>query len=278
MSTNPPVNPAAGPWRRLAAQAALIALALACLAWRAWPDGRLHVYFLEARGDAALIQTPSGGFVLLDGGADPAALTAALGRHMPFWRRTLDAVVLTSAGGAPLPGQVAALARYPARLALAPPLAGRGALLAEWRRLLQAGGTRTQTLRAGARIDLGGAALRVLAANAGAEGGLLLRLEYGVTSVVFDQGGEAAEQALAGASLPRADLLAFPWQRDPRTPLVAALRPRALVYTDGTQADQPAELTFLERAIGGAQVFHERLDGTITWTSDGARAWIVAER
>lgn len=278
MSANTPPNPSTKPLRRLGSQAALIALALACLAWRAWPDGRMHVYFLEARGDAALIQTPSGRFVLLDGGTDPAALTAALGRHMPFWRRTLDAVVLTSASGAQLPGQVAALTRYPARIALAPPLTGRGALLAEWRRQLQASGTRVQTLRSGAWIDLGGASLRVLAASAGDQAELLLRLDYGATSVVFDQGGEAAEQALANTSLRRADLLAFPWQRDPRIPLVQALRPRALVFTDGVQADQPAELTFLERAVGGAQVFHERLDGTITWTSDGDRAWVEAER
>lgn len=189
---------------------------------------------------------------------------------MPFWRRTLDAVVLTSAGGAPLPGQVALA--HPARLAGAT-LGGARRAAGRVAQAAQAGGTRQQTLRTGARIDLGGATLRVLAASAGAEGGLLLRLEYGATSVVFDAGGQAAEQALAGASLPRADLLAFPWRRDPRIALVAALRPRALVFTDGAQADQPAELTLLERAVGGAQVLHERLDGTITWTSDlrGAR-------
>jgi hypothetical protein len=41
--------------RKLAAQLAVVALALAILAWRAWPDGALHVMFLETKGDAALI-------------------------------------------------------------------------------------------------------------------------------------------------------------------------------------------------------------------------------
>jgi hypothetical protein len=34
----------------------------------------------------------------------------------------------------------------------------------------------------------------------------------------------------------------------------------------------------VERAIGGAQLYHERLDGTITWVSDGTRAWVETKR
>src|SRR5438046_9617002 len=98
--------------RKLALQIAILVAALLVLAWHVRHDSRLHVIFLETKGDAALIQTPAGGYVLLDGGGDPAALTAALGRRMPFWRRTLQAVVLTAPDGAHLPGQVAALAPY----------------------------------------------------------------------------------------------------------------------------------------------------------------------
>src|SRR5215211_9369947 len=121
---------------RLAAQAAILALALIVLAWRAWPSRELRVIFLETKGDAVLIQTPAGGYVLIDGGGDPAALSAAIGRQLPFWRRTLDLVVLTAADSAHLPGQVAALSRYRAGLVLAPRTAKRGALIEEWRRLL----------------------------------------------------------------------------------------------------------------------------------------------
>src|SRR5215211_1961837 len=99
------------PSRRIVAQIAIVALALVFLAWRSWPDGKLRVIFLETKGDAALIQAPNGSFVLIDGGADPAALAAALGRNMPFWHRTLAAVVLTSTENRYLPGQVAALER-----------------------------------------------------------------------------------------------------------------------------------------------------------------------
>src|SRR5262249_3446659 len=264
--------------RRLIARAALLALALGLLAWRVWPSHQLRVIFLETKGDAALIQTPSGGYVLIDGGGDPAALAAALGRQMPFWRRTLDMVVLTTADGAHLPGQVAALARYRAGLALAPSVARRGALIDEWLRLLDEQHTPTRMAHTGQQLDLGGATLRVLASGDGDENGLMLRLDYGATSVVFDHsGGEAEEEAVA-ASLPPASLLAFPWQRDAHNSFVSALHPRAMVLTDGVQADRPVEQTFVERAISGAKLYHERLDGAITWISDGKHAWVETER
>ncbi|HJZ48522.1 MAG TPA: hypothetical protein VKE41_15205 [Roseiflexaceae bacterium] len=264
--------------RRLIARAALLALALGLLAWRVWPSHQLRVIFLETKGDAALIQTPSGGYVLIDGGGDPAALAAALGRQMPFWRRTLDMVVLTTADGAHLPGQVAALARYRAGLALAPSVARRGALIDEWLRLLDEQHTPTRMAHTGQQLDLGGATLRVLASGDGDENGLMLRLDYGATSVVFDHsGGEAEEEALA-ASLRPASLLAFPWQRDAHNSFVSALHPRAMVLTDGVQADRPVEQTFVERAISGAKLYHERLDGAITWISDGKHAWVETER
>lgn len=278
MSTEPTSDPPTHPRRRLAAQAAILALVLALLAWRAWPSHQLRVIFLETKGDAVLIQTPSGGYVLIDGGGDPAALAAAIGRQLPFWRRTLDLVVLTAADSAHLPGQIAALSRYRAGLVIAPTTAKRGALIEEWRRLLAEQHTPIRSARTGQQLDIGGATLRVLATGDGDEGGLVLRLDYGTTSVVFDHsGGEADEETLT-AGLHPASLLVFPWQRDAHTAFVAVLRPRAMVLTDGQQADKPIEQTFVERAIGGAALYHERLDGAITWISDGRRAWVETER
>jgi len=281
MNTTPTTAPTtANHWHKRAFQGALIGALLAALAWRAAPDGRLHVVFLATQGDATLIQTPAGGYVLIDGGAEPAALTVALGRRMPFWRRTLDAVVLSLPDAAHLPGQVAALTRYRARVALAPPTAKHNLLLDEWHHLLNESATPIHIARPGDQLNLDGATLRILAIGDGDEAGMVMRLDYGATSVLFDHvGGSADEEALlAGGSLRSATLVAFPWQRDPHAPLLVALHPRALVLTDGQQADRPIEQTFVERTVGGARLFHERLDGVIEWSSDGKRAWITTER
>src|SRR5262245_44664027 len=136
-----PYETSPNPRRKLIIQILILVAALALLAWHARPDGRLHVVFLETKGDAALIETPDGRYVLLDGGGDPAALAAALGRRLPFWRRTLDMAILTLPDGKRLPGQVAALARYRAALVIAPPVAKPSALVREWLRLLDEQGT-----------------------------------------------------------------------------------------------------------------------------------------
>jgi hypothetical protein len=253
---------------------AILLAVLAGLAWQQRPDGQLHVYFLAVGGDAMLIQSPAGRLVLIDGGSDPAALTTALGRRMPFWRRDLDGVVLTQADTARLPGQVAALERYSARFALAAPASRRTATVREWQRLLQQHHTRVLIAQPGQQINLDGAILQVV----DAEDGVLLRLNYGATSVVFAHTlGEGATTVPAALQRP-ATLVVFPWEYDPRTPLTAELQPQAIIFTDGQHAERPAQLTFRERAIGGAALYHERLHGGIEWVSDG-RAWrIVTEQ
>ena len=264
--------------KRLLPAALLLAAVLAGLAWRAQPDGLLHVYFPALTGDAAIIQLPDGGWLLVDGGADPSALTAALGRRLPFWQRVLQLVVLTVPDGRRLPGQVAALTRYRAARALAPQALRRSAEVTEWRRLLAEQGTPLSPMQPGAALVLGGGLrLTVLAAGDGAERGAILRLSYGRTAAVLDHSGDPADEELLAASARPADLLTFGWQREPQTALNAALHPRFVVFTDGHRENKPAEMTLPERAIGGAAVYHERLNGDLEWVSDGTRSWVVAE-
>jgi competence protein ComEC len=59
------------------------------------PDGKLHIVFCNVgQGDAAYIRFPDGRDGLIDGGPNDSVLQC-LGRHMPFWDRTIDLVVLT---------------------------------------------------------------------------------------------------------------------------------------------------------------------------------------
>lgn len=59
------------------------------------PDGRLHIYIMDiGQGDSSLIVTPSGKQIIIDGGRDGATL-AELPRHISFFDRTIDLLVLT---------------------------------------------------------------------------------------------------------------------------------------------------------------------------------------
>lgn len=60
------------------------------------PDGRLHIVFLDVgQGDSALIVTPSGKQIVIDGGPGEGSVLAGLSRRMSLFDRTIDLLVLT---------------------------------------------------------------------------------------------------------------------------------------------------------------------------------------
>jgi beta-lactamase superfamily II metal-dependent hydrolase len=264
-------------WLRLLLVLAGCGLLLLGLAWYTRPDGYLHVFFLDTPGDAVLIQTPGGGYVLVDGGADPTDLALHLGRRMPFWQRTLDAVVLTRADERRLPGQVAALARYRADIALTAYPLEPSDTTREWVRLLEEQGTAVHRAQPGNRLSLDGATLTVLAAGVG----LALRLDYGATSIML-LGAESADAPALLADVQPVNVLAYPWQRELPAPLLTTLQPQAIVFTPGYRTEQPALLTLHERTLGNSalyeHLYHPQIDGTIDVVSDGRNMLIYRER
>lgn len=59
------------------------------------PDGRLHVYILDVgQGDSIFLISPSGKQILVDGGPDLSPLEG-MARHMSFFDRTVDLLVLS---------------------------------------------------------------------------------------------------------------------------------------------------------------------------------------
>lgn len=58
-------------------------------------DGKLHIVFCNVgQGDAIFIRTMRGTDILIDGGPNSKVLSC-LSRHMPFWDRTIEVVLLT---------------------------------------------------------------------------------------------------------------------------------------------------------------------------------------
>jgi competence protein ComEC len=76
------------------------------------PDGKLHLIFCNVgQGDAAYIVFPNGRDMLVDGGPDNKVIDC-LSRHMPFWDKKLDMVVLSHPQKDHLEGLIPVLQKY----------------------------------------------------------------------------------------------------------------------------------------------------------------------
>lgn len=72
----------------------------------------LEVAFFDVgQGDAIFIKSPQGTQILIDGGPDKKILEK-LGKEMPFWDRTIDAVILTHPDPDHLNGIIEVVKRY----------------------------------------------------------------------------------------------------------------------------------------------------------------------
>ncbi len=154
-------------WTGMSA-AALIAAAAAGL--NSGPPSTVRATLLAVPGQAALVQTPSGRKVLIDGGQSGSALLRQLGQLLPPWDRGLDLLLVTTPRTDHVGGLEDLLARYDVGAVIEPEVAAPSATF----RRLQA---RIQPLH-GEAVDLGdGATLRRIADG--------WRLEQGATALVI---------------------------------------------------------------------------------------------
>lgn len=238
--------------------------------------GRLRIVIPAVSGDAALIMTPDGRFVLIDGGADGAALATWLGNTLPFGQRRLDAVVLTRADSQTLPGQLAALKRYTVGAALLTATEKRTSSLDAWWQLLEAQQVAPQTVTTDDRLTLGQCDLLVLAEQ---EGRAALQLSCPTATALFLQSiDDSLEAELEAQQLPRADLVITPWSRTTDTPLMQALQPGAIVFSDAEAKNADAPQSWEARQVGAAQLYHELLNGEVALVSDNEQTTVTAER
>lgn len=75
-------------------------------------DSRLHVYYFDiGQGDAILVRTPGGEYVLIDGGPDELVLDE-LAAVMPFYERKIDVMMLSHPHADHVNGLIDILERY----------------------------------------------------------------------------------------------------------------------------------------------------------------------
>ncbi|MGQ9765966.1 MAG: ComEC/Rec2 family competence protein [Anaerolineae bacterium] len=278
-------------WRWVALLGLLAAVAW--LAARGLPDGRLHVYFLDVgQGDAILIVAPDGRQVLVDGGPSPTALLNELGAVLPFWDRSLDLVVLTHPDGDHITGLIPLLDRYRVAQVLDVPQSDAAPEAVPWLERLQARGiARVYALR-GMRLLVGDLLISVLhpgpepltgTASDDNNNAIVLRLDFGRFSVLLTGDAEReAEEALIAAGLPlHADVLKVGHHGSngsTSAAFIAAVQPRLAVISvgQGNPFGHPHPAV-LER-LAGIEIRRTDQHGRIEVASDGVKMWVKTAR
>ena len=257
---------------------------LAALTWRAAfqaPDGRLHVTLLDVgTGDAILIQTPAGRYVLVNGGPSPASLSDGLGRRLPLGNRHLDWLVVAGPDNEDLSALPSIIARYPPENVLwAGPTGGTRAARELWQSLAAADVPLTRA-QPGHRLDLrDGASLKAL--TVGSRGAVLL-LEWQSFRMLLPLGldFESMETLQAEYPGPYSALLLAEAGYAPLNPpeWITTLQPQVVLLSVG--AGNPENLPSLEtlQALEGYNLLRTDENGWIEVTTDGEKVWVEVER
>ncbi len=255
------------------------------------PDGRLHLTVLDTSqagqsGDALLIETPGGQWVLVNGGPSSNRLSEEIGQRLASVGGHLDFLVVASVTDEQLQALPETILRYPpGEVAwLGATHASRSA------RLLQAGLVKAQItqqrMEAGGSLDLGqGARLQVLAVTP--RGGVLL-LEWGNFRALLPLGvNQDVLSDLAGRSSNR-----NPWV-GPVTALLLAesgyapanppewlqrWQPQvALLSVDAGDRSGRPDPEVLE-TLGGIPLLRTDRQGWIELSTDGEQMWVEVEK
>lgn len=270
------------PW----AWPALVGISLLnAVVWRgvlSAPDGRLHLWLLDVgEGEALLVRSPQGRFLLVNGGSSPNALAESLGRRLPFGNPTLDWWVIAATGEEQVAALPSLVTRYPPQQVLwCGPTQGSYSA-----RQLRQALSRTQTpitlALAGHSLDFGdGARLEVLRLTAK---GAVLLLSWERFSALLPIGlnFESMDSLLKAHEPPSVSaLLLAEGGYGPLTPSVwvARWQPRLVLLSVAANDrwGRPAAETL--KAIEGFPLLRTDWHGWIWLSTDGENLWVRAER
>jgi competence protein ComEC len=247
----------------------------------------LTLHFLDVgQGDAALVRTPAGRWVLIDAGPRDERTDAGRRVVAPFLARHrvggLAVAVLSHAHADHLGGFGSVLERYPASRMLEPAELVADSLYLGFLDELEVLGIPWQAARDGLRFELDSVRFTVLHPDTGWSGwrldlnedSVMLLVEYGAFRALFSgDAGVAAEARLAGRVGP-VDLLKVGHHGSRSASgeaWLAELRPQAAIISsgNGNRYGHPHR-EVLERLVRrGIGVWRTDLQGTLTVTTDG---------
>ena len=291
------VGPGFSPAKWLAVPLVLAAV----LIWTAaltGEDGRLHVVFADVgNGDSALIISPSGRQVLVDGGPEAQDATRMLGSALPFWDRSIDVVVLTHGHADHLTGLLDVMRRYDVGHVIEREVGHTTPAYLNWRQAVDSERAPVTQAMAGQVIDLGdGAAIELLhppeSLMTGADSdpnnaSIVLRVVYGDVSFLLtgDIFVEAEREMLARGVDVRSTVVKIPHHgsRSSSSPeFIERVNPSVAVISVGADnrfGHPHAEtLEVLRRHALEARVLTTRDQGAIRFSTDGTTLSVKTER
>jgi competence protein ComEC len=271
-----------------------VALVLVFAAWRALPDGRLRVAFLDVgQGDAIFVQTPSGRQVLIDGGPSEAQLLAQLGRQMPFWDRTLDVMVLTHPDSDHVTGLIPVLERYRVGVVVHRELGVESEEYATWLALVAVEGAEVHRGEAGLRLALDDG-VEMVVLHPGTEpargteadpnnNSVVMRLTYGQASLLLTGDAEAVveERLVAEGKTLASTVLkaAHHGSCGSTTPaFLDAVDPEVVVVSVGADNHFGHPCEELLARLGDLPLYRTDEQGAVEVISDGTRMWVEVQR
>jgi competence protein ComEC len=281
--------------------AVLLLVSAAVLVWAhvlGGPDGKLHVYFFDVgQGDSALVVTPSGRQVLVDGGPETESAIRALSGPMSAGDLSLDLVVLTHLDADHSRGLLEVLDRYRVAAVLVGVSDPDSALYPLWRAGMDRNGLEETPVHAGYRVILEpGVVLEVLnppkkpiggSAADQNNNGLVLRLSHGDVSFLLTADIEATAESYLVRDAPPLESevlkVAHHGSKTSTTaPFLHGVRPVVAVVSagEGNRYGHPHKevINRLEEAVGLEGLYRTDRDGTIEFISDGQGLWARTER
>ena len=264
-------------------------------------DGRLHLWVFDVgQGDAALLVTPRGHSLVVDGGPGATALADGLGRHLPFWQHNLDVVVVTGPQQENLMGLVELPGRYQIGQVVQTEFTATSALQQTWLGALKEKGIPVHYATRGDVIgfaDEPEVTVKVLnpgeddilkgdASTLANNRSIVLRISDGSVHVLLagdvEEAGEATILRLAGDDLESQVMMVSDHGSNkassPR--FVDAISPQVSIISVGAdnKSGDPSTDVVNRLHDAGSQVYRTDQDGTVEIVAEPDRFWISSEK